>query len=73
MVAEAHRLCPMETSLAEAIRMMDRVQDLCSLDVNVRCTVSDPQVENLLAMNERVAAYVATHTAAAPAAQPAAT
>ncbi len=73
MVIEAHRLCPLEPSLAEAIRMMDRVQDLCSLEVNVRCTVSDPQIESLLAMNERVAAYVSTHTAAAPGAQVAAT
>ena len=58
IVNETNRLCPMEARLIEAIRMMDRVQDLCSLDVTRGCVVSDLQIENLLAMNEQVASFV---------------
>ena len=58
IVGETNRLCPMKAPLVEAIQMMDRVQDLCSLDVNSRCIVSDLQIDNLLAMNEQVASFV---------------
>ncbi len=61
IVSETNQICPMEDSLVEAIRMMDRVQDLCSLDVNPQCIVSDLQIENLLAMNEQVASFVEHH------------
>ena len=62
IVVETHRLCPMEETLVKAIHMMDRVQDLCSLDVKNSCIVSDLQIENLLAMNEQVAAFVNQNT-----------
>lgn len=58
MVAEAHSVCPMERSLAEAIVMLDRAQDLCSLDVHMPRAVSDRRIETLLRMNERLAAFV---------------
>jgi len=62
IVSETNQLCPMEASLTTAIAMMNRVQDLCSLDVDSRCVVDDGQIENLLAMNERVASFVTNHT-----------
>ncbi|WP_054032748.1 hypothetical protein [Desulfatitalea tepidiphila] len=62
IVSEADRLCPMGASLTTAVGMMNRVQDLCSLDADSRCTVDDDQIENLLAMNERVAAFVRDKT-----------
>lgn len=58
IVGETNRLCPMEEALVESIGMMDRVQDLCSLEVDSRCIVNDLQIENLLAMNEQVASFV---------------
>ena len=68
IVSEVSRLCPMEASLIKAIGMMDGVQDLCALDINSQCIVNDRQIEQLLAMNERVASFVKsnTETAAAP-------
>ena len=62
IVRETNRLCPMKQPLIEAIQMMDRVQDLCSLDANSQCIVSDLQIENLLAMNEQVASFVNQNT-----------
>ncbi len=58
MVAEANSVCPMERSLAEAIVMLDRAQDLCSLDVHMPRPVSEGRIETLLRMNERLAAFV---------------
>ncbi|MFZ1984791.1 MAG: hypothetical protein WAU91_10290 [Desulfatitalea sp.] len=67
IVAEVHRLCPLDSSLAEAIQRMDRMQNLCALDVQPQSPVGDRQVEELLSMNERVAAFVEIHTHQAPA------
>ena len=53
--------------LADAIQRMDRMQNLCALDVQPQSLVGDRQVEELLAMNERVAAFVEMHTHRAPA------
>lgn len=61
IVAEVNDLCPMDTTLAEEIQAMDRIQDLCALDMNSFCTVSDRQVAQLLSLNERVAAFVNQH------------
>ncbi|MBI5063155.1 MAG: hypothetical protein HZB87_06755 [Desulfatitalea sp.] len=58
IVAEVQRLCPMDAALAEEIMIMDRVQDLCSLDVHMPCAASDRRIEMLLSMNEHVAAFV---------------
>ena len=63
IVSEADRLCPMGASLTTAVGMMNRVQDLCSLDADSPCIANDDQIENLLAMNERVAAFVRDKTA----------
>jgi len=59
MVAEADRVCPLDRSLVEEILMLDRAQDLCSLDVHMPPAVSDRRIETLLRMNERLAAFVA--------------
>ena len=58
IVGELNELCPMEQSLAEEIRAMDRIQDLCALDMKTFCSVSDRQITQLLSLNERVAAFV---------------
>lgn len=58
IVSEVDALCPMETSLAEEIRAMDRIQDLCALDMKTFCSVSDSQITQMLSLNERVAAFV---------------
>jgi hypothetical protein len=58
IVASTNRLCPMDATLADAIRTMDRIQNLCALEVNAPCSVSDQQVDHLLSMNERVAVFV---------------
>ena len=67
IVAEVHRLCPLDPSLAEAIQRMDRMQNLCALDVQPQSLVGNLQIEELLSMNERVAAFVEMHTHRAPA------
>lgn len=61
IVGETNRLCPMEEPLLEAIQMMDRVQDLCSLEVSRGVIVSDKQIRALLKMNGQVAAFVNQH------------
>lgn len=58
IINAVQRLCPMDTALAEEIRMMDRIRDLCALDVHARCEVNDRQIECLLAMNHALDAYV---------------
>lgn len=58
IVAEADRVCPLERSLAEEILLLDRVQDLCSLDVHMPCPPSDRRIETLLRTNERLAVFV---------------
>ncbi len=58
IVSELNDLCPLEASLAEEIRAMDRIQDLCALDMKTFCSVSDRQITQLLSLNERVAAFV---------------
>jgi hypothetical protein len=58
MVASANHLCAMDAALADAILMMDRIQNLCALEVNASWSLSDEQLDTLLQMNERVAAFV---------------
>ena len=58
IVSELNELCPMEASLAEEIRAMDRIQDLCALDMKTFCSVSDGQITQMLSLTERVAEFV---------------
>lgn len=58
IVMAVHELFQMEPSLMQELQMMDKIQDMCSLDVNNLCIVSDPQIDNLLLLNERVIAFV---------------
>lgn len=61
IVATTNDLCPMDPVLMQEIDSMDRIHDMCSLEVQNFCTVQDGQIEGLLSLNERVEAFVDTH------------
>ena len=67
IVAEVHGRCPLDPSLMDAIRALDRMQNLCALDVQAACSVGDRQIEALLTMNERIAEFVEKNIDQAPA------
>ncbi|MBI5549997.1 MAG: hypothetical protein HY911_00725 [Desulfobacterales bacterium] len=67
IVAEVHRRCPLDPSLMDGIRALDRVQNLCALDVQAACAVGDRQIEALLTMNEHIAVFVEKNIGQAPA------
>jgi HEPN domain-containing protein len=68
IVRAVHELFPMEPSLMKEIQMMDKIQNMCSLDVNNLYDVSDPQINDLLLLNERVITFVDLNVAKNPSA-----
>ncbi|MBT8339389.1 MAG: hypothetical protein HKP58_18405 [Desulfatitalea sp.] len=67
IVAEVNRFCPMENDLAEAVRRIDQVQDMCSLDISAFRAISDGQIDHMLKINESVRAFVECHLDPTPA------
>ncbi len=61
IVSAVHDLFPMDPQLMKGLLMMEKIQDMCSLEVNNLCIVSDQQIDHLLILNQGVVDFVDTN------------
>lgn len=63
LVAELTSVCPLEKSLADRIRQVEAMDDMCALTVDHQRPPDDDAIDEILAVGRAVAEFVDRHVA----------
>jgi hypothetical protein len=61
LVAELALVCPLDPALADRIRRIEAIDDMCALSVDHRQPPGDADISEILAVGREVAHFVARH------------